>query len=136
TPMLLSEKIKKTPVDENVEQAKADVKAAGGEREDVRPAGQLLTNVRPELASWSDMFTGDEASNWVHVDLAKLQMFLFTMVISASYVSSLWRMFNFAQPDGLLQFPALDQSTVALLGISHAGYLANKAVPRQKPAPE
>lgn len=28
----------------------------------------------------------------------------------------------------MTEFPALDDSTVALLGISHAGYLTNKAM--------
>ncbi|WP_255355266.1 hypothetical protein [Pelomonas sp. Root1217] len=38
--------------------------------------------------------------------------------------------FKYSQSDGITDFPTLDDSTIALLGISHAGYLTNKAVPR------
>jgi hypothetical protein len=33
---------------------------------------------------------------------------------------------------GIFGFPPLDDSAVALMGISHAGYLSSKAVPKQK----
>jgi hypothetical protein len=72
----------------------------------------------------------DETSNGAHVDLAKLQMFFFTLSIALSYCAALWRTFKYAQADGISVFPVLDQSTIALLGISHSGYLLNKAVPR------
>ena len=92
--------------------------------------GRLLGNSQPDMAVWSDMVTGDETSNGAHVDLAKVQMLFFTIAIVAAYAFALWRTFKFAQPDGITDFPALDDSTIALLGISHAGYLMNKAVPR------
>lgn len=92
--------------------------------------GQLLGNSSPQMAFWSDMVTGDETSNGAHVDLAKVQMLFFTIAIVAAYAFALWRTFKFAQPDGITDFPALDDSTIALLGISHAGYLINKAIPR------
>lgn len=51
--------------------------------------GQIIGNAQPALAQWSDMFTGDETSNGAHVDLAKLQMFFFTVIVALSYFAAL-----------------------------------------------
>ncbi len=91
--------------------------------------GQLVCNKSIADASWSDMVTGDDFTNGAHLDLAKVQMLFFTIIIIVSYAYGIWRLFGFAPADGLTAFPALDESTIALLGISHSGYLVNKAVP-------
>jgi len=130
TPLILSQKTEKKASDEAFSDTKALLAAQGFTLDDTKALGQIIGNTRPQLARWSDMFTGDETSNGAHLDLAKLQMFFFTIVIAISYCAALWHMFTHAQPDGLTTFPPLDQSIVALIGISHAGYLVNKAVPR------
>lgn len=97
--------------------------------------GQLVTNDSPARARLSDMFTGEEVSNAAHLDLARLQMFFFTLVALAAYAAMLAH--SFGQMTGKLvtELPALDQSMVALIAISHAGYLVGKAVPHSKPGP-
>jgi hypothetical protein len=97
---------------------------------EVENKGQLVQNKNITDAAWSDMVTGDDFVNGAHLDLSKVQMLFFTIIIISSYAYALWRLFAFAQPDGLTEFPGLDESTIALLGISHSGYLVNKAVPR------
>ncbi|WP_143044779.1 hypothetical protein [Variovorax sp. YR216] len=131
TPLLLGDKARKAPSQAALDATKALLQKNGEQYEDTHPVGQVLANTAPESARWSDMLTGDETSNGAHLDLAKLQMFFFTLVIAMTYVAALWRTFVHAQPDGITQFPLMNDSTIALLGISHAGYLANKAVPRQ-----
>jgi hypothetical protein len=130
SPLILSQKFTKKGGAEALSDTATLLQAQGFSPADNKVIGQIIGNTRPELARWSDMFTGDETSNGAHLDLAKLQMFFFTIVIATAYCAALWQMFLHAQPDGLSAFPAVDKSMLALIGISHAGYLTNKAVPR------
>lgn len=127
TPMVLAPK--KTQ-DTNFKALQDTLALSGQALADAKVQGQVLGNSDPSLAKWSDMITGDEVTNGAHVDLAKVQMLFFTLAIVVAYVFALWRIFKYAQPDGITDFPMLDDSTLALLGISHSGYLINKAVPR------
>jgi hypothetical protein len=90
--------------------------------------GRLVTKTQPELASWSDLFLGDETGDARHLDLSKIQVFFFTLAIATAYASALAQLF--ASSTGMITaFPLISQGAVALLGISHAGYLGKKAVP-------
>ncbi len=95
-----------------------------------RAYGSVLKKASPRDAGWIDMFTGDEVGNKSTLDLGKLQMFLFTLVLVVSYGYDLGT--EFYTKAIITEFPPLDLSTVALFGISHASYLANKAVPHTK----
>jgi IPT/TIG domain len=95
--------------------------------------GQVIKYRSPADASWSDMLTGDETANGTHLDLGKVQMFFFTFVLVVAYAVALGSLF--LHTDGKIgSLPALDAGMIALLGISHAGYLANKAIPRSDPS--
>jgi hypothetical protein len=95
--------------------------------------GQLVVNTRPEAAQWADMFRGEETGNAAHLDLGKIQMFYFTIVLVLAYAVALGT--AFASSDARIsQLPAVDSSMVALLGISHAGYLTHKAIPHSETA--
>jgi len=131
SPLLLSSKTKEVASPDALHKTTEQLIDQGGHRGDVEAVGKLLTNVRPDLARWSDMFTGDETANGAHLDVAKLQMFFFTVLVALTYLAVLWRTFSSAQPDGIMQLPDIDSSMVALIGISHAGYLSSKAVPRR-----
>jgi hypothetical protein len=90
--------------------------------------GQLVINQTPEAARWADMFQGSETGNVGQLDLGKVQMFFFTLILVLAYASALSVLFQ--QGSGpVLSLPAIDSSMLALLGISHAGYLVNKALP-------
>jgi len=90
--------------------------------------GQIAVKPSPANASWDDMFKGDETSNAANLDLGKIQMFYFTLILLLAYGVSLGRLLDRSTP--YTDFPALNEGMVALLGISHAAYLTNKAVPR------
>jgi hypothetical protein len=88
--------------------------------------GQLVVNSSPANASWADLFRGEEVTNAGHLDLGKIQMFYFTIIVLFAYGIGLGEMFR-TMIYGIEAFPSLSSGIVALLGISHAGYLANKA---------
>ena len=103
----------------------------------LRTEGRIVSKMSVRDASWSDLFTGEEVTNVAHLDLAKIQMFFFSVIIVLSYIAAIWSLLSpecassVAQaecqsPDAL---PRLSDGAVTLLGISHGGYLVNKAVP-------
>jgi len=94
----------------------------------VRVVGQVVVNEQPEDAHWSDMFRGGEAGNAGHLDLGKVQMFVFTLILALAYGAALAALFADA-PGKIAELPGLGSGIVFLLGLSHAGYLANKVLP-------
>jgi len=127
SPLLLSAKRSK-PADESdtgdTLQA-LDPNATG----DVGHSGQVLNRACPDGASIADLFRGDETSNGDHVDLGKVQMFLFTLVLLVGYAVSIsMKILGTAGPIDAL--PSISPSFIALMALSHAGYLGNKAIPR------
>lgn len=91
--------------------------------------GQVMSNDTRYDARWSDMFMGEEVANQGRLDVAKVQLFYFTIILAVAYSGALAVMFiNTSAPINAL--PSLNDGLVTLLGISHAGYLVNKAVPR------
>ncbi len=83
------------------------------------------------------MFRGDDVANSAYLDLSKLQMFYFTIVLVLVYGVSLGMLFfdtgsgGNSNPSPITLFPPLSASMVTLLGISQGGYLAYKSIPRQ-----
>ena len=92
------------------------------QRVDDNRQGTLYANSSPSEALFSDVFEGDEVGNTAYVDAAKLQMFVFTVVLVASYLASLWQMFVQAdviiKPMAKLTGPELTQAQTALGKIS------------------
>jgi hypothetical protein len=102
------------------------------ERAEADAKGTLVVKCSPSDASWYDLFMGEEVGNGSHLDLGKVQMFYFTWVLVISYGAALADTFHGLST--IHSFPDLSQGMVALLGISHAGYLTNKALPHSKDA--
>lgn len=117
--------------------SKAIMAEHGIETTNVMAQGKILVNATPEDARWTDIFKGEESGNGASLDLAKIQMFFFTLVTWSVYAISLGNHFmnNLGQNQWISSFPDVNGSMVALLGISHAGYLANKAVPHTPDPP-
>lgn len=109
-----------------LEQQLKDQKFPGGT---VAAEGKVVVWNWPSDARLSDLFRGEEITNASQVDLAKLQMFFFTAIMVFSYIVALASMFN-RSPDGIQSVPPFDQGMIALLTISHAGYLTSKGIPR------
>ncbi len=94
------------------------------------PKGQLVTYSSPNDARFADLFKGEETGNLAQLDLSKIQMFYFTIVVVVAYVAALSAILIGNSSGSLISaFPDLSQGMVVLLGISHAGYLGYKAVP-------
>lgn len=130
---------KKTEPSNTVATAKtlAEMANQGVDITHVKAEGKILVNEKPEDASWADIFKGEETGNGADLDLAKIQMFFFTLVTWSVYAVALGNLLrNEAHTNAAITaFPPVDGSMVALLGISHAGYLANKAVPHTPDPP-
>jgi hypothetical protein len=92
--------------------------------------GILCINQDPKDASFNDIFTGEEINNCDRLDLSKIQMFYFTIIAVVTYAVALYGLMhtNALNPGDLKNFPPLPDGLVALLTISHSGYLINKAV--------
>ena len=114
----------------NADTARTTVTMTGA---DNKAQGILFKNSTINDARFTDIFEGDEVGNNNHVDLGKVQMFYFTIVVALAYAAAIWTMLqkdNFYGAD--CSFPLFSDGMVALLGISNAGYLANKGVDHTK----
>ena len=69
------------------------------------------------------------------LDLSRLQNLFFTLILVGSYAASVGSMMVKSGAEisatQISQLPNLGATAVTLLGVSHAGYLANKAVDKQ-----
>jgi hypothetical protein len=99
-------------------------------------SGQLQRNTNPSQARLYDLVSGEEVGNFNVLDLTRLQNLFFTLVLVGAYAATLGNMFAGAAGSSgsaapITEFPALDASIVAMLGISAGGYLVGKATNKQ-----
>jgi hypothetical protein len=92
--------------------------------------GELATNVTVKDASWADMLKLEDVGKGAYLDLGKVQMFFFTVLLVLTYGVAIARLFANGGPFDSL--PSLDPGFVALLAISQGAYLVNKTVPAAK----
>lgn len=135
SPMVLSRKKAKTPADEAVKKAEPEIanivaKPAGAEKGVVESnrAGTVFKYPDPSYTVFYDIFEGDEVGNTLTVDIAKVQMFFFTVIAVFSYAVAVYQMLYSGEPENFATFPVPSEGLVWILGISHAGYLGAKAV--------
>jgi hypothetical protein len=90
--------------------------------------GLLVANDDIKDARPSDIFTGDEVNEAKTTDISKVQMFFLTVAIVGSYGLSIASGIDSKDffADGSVSLPDLPDTLVALLGLSHAGYIAVK----------
>lgn len=93
--------------------------------------GQIFQLCSPQLASWTDMFLGDDVGNAGSADISKVQQFAITLLLVGIYIGSLWKLFGTAP---IAALPVLSSGFVTLMAISHASYLAYKAIPHERVA--
>ncbi len=133
TSLIGSPLIKSTKVAKTANPAEKQINCAllakqGVDTSKIIVKGLLVVNTTFEQASWSDLFKGEEIGNSHQLDLGKIQMFYFTLILVFTYAVTLGTALS-SSTVKISDFPAFDSSMVALMGISHAGYLINKAVP-------
>ncbi len=137
SPLIKNSKKGEKPNNEAMAKTKEVMADQGVDTTRVKAEGKILVNEKPEDASWTDIFKGEETGNGANLDLAKIQMFFFTLVTWSVYALALGAYLRKGVQTqiGISEFPPVDPSMVALLGISHAGYLANKVVPHTPDPP-
>lgn len=89
--------------------------------------GQVVVNHSLDAASIADIFQGSETGTVGLVDIGQVQMFFFTLVLVFAYGTALAGLFSTGEP--IRALPVVDTGMLALLSISHAGFLVNKAIP-------
>jgi hypothetical protein len=92
------------------------------------PQGSLVAFKEPTDASIADFFKGDEVVSAAYLDLGKVQVFFFSVIVVFAYATGVGAILYDAGA-AIKSLPDLSLGIVALLGISHAGYLTSKAVP-------
>lgn len=95
----------------------------------------VAQNEAPEESSWTDLVRSEERGLTGVVDLGRLQLLLVTVVLVLAYAVVVAH----ALADDsrvIATLPRIDDAFVIMLGISHAGYLAKKTVPRPQPPAE
>ncbi len=88
--------------------------------------GVLYGNPDPKDARFTDIFEGDELTNAMYIDIAKVQMFWFSIIAIAGYAILLLNFLLKSTPDELISFPVFSEGFVAILTVSHATYLGGK----------
>jgi hypothetical protein len=128
SPLILSAKKAHESKEPDKQRALAALTRQAVDTDKVAFVGQLVINQTPECARLADMFQGSETGNVGQLELGKVQMFFFTLIIVLAYASALSALFQQGRGP-VLALPVIDGGMLALLSISHAGYLVNKALP-------
>lgn len=89
----------------------------------VNPAFGNAASVVPSIA---DIFREGDANNGKSVSLSHVQMFFFTIILLFGYGATIAGLFSSGEP--ITAFPEIDGGMLALLSISHASFLVNKAI--------
>jgi hypothetical protein len=89
---------------------------------------QQVVNEQPVQARVSDLFTGELVGSKDYLEVGKVQMFFFTLLVVFAYGKAIAAGFDNAG-EIIDSLPDLSAGMLALLAISHAGYLANKSIP-------
>jgi hypothetical protein len=133
TPLIYGNKMSEEPKDPEKVETKTASQFAGETAQQVAAnrQGILYANTSVADARFTDMFQGDELVNTHLVDVAKLQMFFFTVTVAVAYGVQLYQLIAYGdlkQSD--IHLPELQPGLLALMGVSHASYLGSKGIDR------
>lgn len=125
TSLIGSPLIKNAKKDTPTNSIKADslVWAQGVAASDVTVEGQVVMNKSIHQASLADVFMGETVDNFTLLDIGKMQMFFFTVVLVLAYTTAISAQMRAGSTASL---PDVGAGMLPLLGISHAGYLMSK----------
>lgn len=88
--------------------------------------GRAVVNQNPSDASWGDILKGETTGDFDTLDLAKVQMFLFTLLLALAYAFSFAKLFANAGDLTIDSLPPISEGMNMMLGISNAAYLTHK----------
>ena len=114
-------------VNAELQQTKLAMPSAS-EAQSLGSQGILATKETPQDARIADLFRGDEVGSAAQLEVGKVQMFFFTLIMVLAYAINMGTLLYAAKglPPGL---PDVSEGMVVLLLISHAGFLVSKAIP-------
>lgn len=135
TPLLLANKEQNNVISYERKQAVAEKTATSCGSKDIsandivaNATGILYANRTPAEADFTDMFEGDEIANTCSIDIAKLQMFFFTLVAAVTYCITIFLLIRQTPVNSLDKLPALSEGFLAIMGISYSGYVSSKTI--------
>lgn len=103
---------------------KAIVSQQGIDPSLVQVEDQYVKNTSIDQASFADLFMGELVDDFALLDVSKMQMFFFTLLAVLAYGTAIAASLRSGTiPDAL---PDVSAGLLAILGISHGGYLATK----------
>jgi uncharacterized membrane protein len=100
--------------------------------------GNIVVNKRSEDAEFLDIFVGEKLDDAEQIDLYKVQMAFFSVIVYAVYLLLLNETFLINNGFFISQLPSIEDELLTLLLISHGGYLSGKVIGSSigKPAPK
>jgi cell division protein FtsL len=129
TPLLNGNKRRKEPAAPEAQVAKTALALDEGANTVAEDrSGVLYGNARIADARFTDLFEGEELANAQLLDIGKLQMFLFTVVIATIYGIQVYQLIAHNDLSDDVSLPKVNEGLLALLGVSHAGYLGTKGI--------
>jgi hypothetical protein len=117
----------KTPPDSATREG---VAARGRAPDSVTADGQFIKNRSIADATFADLFMGELIDDFTLLDVAKIQMFFFTILAVLSYATAIGASVRSGVVPASL--PDVGEGLLAILGISHGGYLMSKAAASPK----
>jgi hypothetical protein len=132
TPIALSVKSRQTPDPSAMENLESVAAQQGLSPESLSSNGSLVTKTSAKDARLSDLVTGEEIGNAATLDITRIQMLAITAVVWMTYAVLLFNTISLGGADGWLisSFPSFNSTLLALLLVSHAGYIAGKVAPK------
>jgi hypothetical protein len=115
---------KSSATSETTERVAARAAAARADR--IELEGQVVKHTSIDEATFADLFMGEYVDTFAMLDIAKIQMFFFTVLLVLAYAIAVGRMLR--TDPSLASLPDVGDGMLPILGISHAGYLLSKAV--------
>ncbi len=125
SPVLLSNSGAAAPDQKKSEEITNGLARQGYQASELELNGPLYRNKSPQDARWSDLITGEQNSNCLHLDLPRLQMCFFTLVALLTYGVLLHG--QLSQAAAFESLPDLSDGLLAIIAISQGGYLVSKA---------
>jgi len=85
-------------------------------------------NTCSDDARFANIFMGDQVGDCMTIDIGKVQMFFFTIILVLTYSVAIASIFLSPLNGKMIgSMPAFSEGMLFLIGISHAGYLTYKA---------
>lgn len=132
-PVALSARTQATPSPEAVQKGREQAaKESDVATANVSANGAVVFKADAADARLTDLVTGEEVGNVGTLDVARIQMLAITAITWITYAVMLARIFAEAGNGKLIisKFPSFDETLLALILLSHTGYLVGKITPK------